>query len=77
MRAFYGGYDIEPANGGWDQQGHGTHCAGIAGGTYSGVAKLAALYSIRVLNSEGYGSNFGVLKGMIHAYERHLTRVGQ
>ena len=51
-RAKYGGYDaIDVLTGenreGRDCQGHGTHCAGIAGGLYSGVAKDANLFSIR------------------------------
>eukprot|EP00800_Vazella_pourtalesii_P013859 TRINITY_DN338_c0_g2_i1.p1 TRINITY_DN338_c0_g2~~TRINITY_DN338_c0_g2_i1.p1 ORF type:complete len:463 (+),score=62.08 TRINITY_DN338_c0_g2_i1:61-1449(+) len=76
-RAKYGGFDIEPENKGQDQNGHGTHCAGIAGGRYSGVAKKSKLYSIRVLNSDGKGSLSDLMKGMEHAYKRHLSKVGK
>ena len=76
-RARYGGFDIEPENKGWDRKGHGTHCAGIAGGRCSGVAKAAKLFSIRVLNAKGRGSKANIMKGMIHALNRHLTRVGK
>ena len=76
-RASYGGFDLDPRNKGWDRQGHGTHCAGIAGGRYSGVAKKAKLLSIRVLNSEGKGTKSVTMKGMVRAYQRHLTRVGK
>ena len=76
-RAQYGGFDIEPENEGWDRNGHGTHCAGIAGGRYSGVAKAANLFSIRVLDAKGRGTKSQTIKGMNHAYERHLTRVGK
>ena len=76
-RARFGGYDITAGNNGWDRQGHGTHCAGIAGGRYSGVAKKANLLSIRVLDQYGRGSKTGVIHGMIHVYRRHLSRRGQ
>ena len=76
-RAFYGGFDIEPKNKGRDGHGHGTHCAGIAGGRYSGVAKAAKLFSIRVLDANGRVSLANAMKGMNHAYKRHLSRVGK
>lgn len=41
---------------GGDVQGHGTHCAGTAGGTAYGVAKQAKLYSVKVLSDSGGGS---------------------
>ncbi|KAF2166186.1 hypothetical protein M409DRAFT_23375 [Zasmidium cellare ATCC 36951] len=47
-----------------DGQGHGTHCAGTAAGTKYGVAKKASLVAVKVLGSDGSGSNSGVLKGI-------------
>ncbi|KAK4497133.1 hypothetical protein PRZ48_011583 [Zasmidium cellare] len=47
-----------------DGQGHGTHCAGTAAGTKYGVAKKANLIAVKVLGSDGSGSNSGVLKGI-------------
>jgi len=44
------------ANCGGDVQGHGTHCAGTAGGTTFGVATSALLYSGKVLSDRGSGS---------------------
>ena len=76
-RARYGGFDIEPKNKGQDGHGHGTHCAGIAGGRYSGVAKAAKLFSIRVLDANGRGTKSQTMEGMDHALKRHLTRVGK
>ena len=66
-----------PWNKGRDRNGHGTHCAGIAGGRFSGVAKAAKLFSIRVLNAKGRGSKYITMEGMLHALNRHLTRVGK
>jgi len=39
-----------------DNQGHGTHCAGSAGGNTYGVAPSAQLRSIKVLSDQGSGS---------------------
>ena len=51
--------------------GHGTHCAGIAAGIYSGVAKDANIYSIRVLNCNGKGSYEESIKGLQAVVKRH------
>ena len=56
---------------GRDCQGHGTHCAGIAGGLYSGVAKDANLFSIRVLSCRGSGTLSGVIRGLQAVRTRH------
>lgn len=39
-----------------DAQGHGTHCAGTAGGESFGVAPQAAVKSVKVLSDQGSGS---------------------
>jgi len=39
-----------------DRQGHGTHCAGSAGGNTYGVAPSAQVRSIKVLSDQGSGS---------------------
>jgi len=39
-----------------DAQGHGTHCAGTAGGASYGVAPGAAVRSVKVLSDQGSGS---------------------
>ncbi|XP_072033742.1 aqualysin-1-like [Amphiura filiformis] len=49
---------------GIDCNGHGTHCAGTAGGISYGVAKNVALYGVRVLSCMGSGSWTGVVEGM-------------
>ena len=47
-----------------DNDGHGTHVAGIVGGTYSGVAKAVSLVPVRVLDSCGSGTATMVRKGL-------------
>lgn len=76
-RARYAGRDIideetGSSQGGLDCQGHGTHVAGLAGGETYGVAKDAILYSVRVLGCSGYGSNSGVIYGILYAAEQIL-----
>ena len=39
-----------------DAQGHGTHCAGTAGGASFGVAPKAIIKSVKVLSDQGSGS---------------------
>lgn len=39
-----------------DAQGHGTHCAGTAGGSTYGVAPKAAVHAVKVLSDSGSGS---------------------
>merc|ERR1719277_2034490 len=38
-----------------DSQGHGTHCAGTAGGSTYGVATAAQISSVKVLDDQGRG----------------------
>ena len=40
---------------GVDGNGHGTHCAGSAGGATASAAPCADVYSIQVLDAEGTG----------------------
>lgn len=55
----------------YDDNGHGTHVAGIAcgngylsGGKYKGIACEAGIISIKVLDDEGKGSSADVLAGL-------------
>mmetsp|Transcript_17419 Transcript_17419/g.28107 ORF Transcript_17419/g.28107 Transcript_17419/m.28107 type:complete len:691 (-) Transcript_17419:48-2120(-) len=50
-----------------DLHGHGTHCAGIAGGTKYGVAKDSKLIAVKVLGSQGEGTISGVIAGIAWA----------
>ena len=47
-----------------DCAGHGTHVAGILGGTIYGVAKEVDLIPVRVLNCAGTGSSASVIAGI-------------
>jgi len=60
----------------YDDQGHGTHCAGIAAGDgsasegkYSGAAPEANLVGVKVLNQYGSGSFSDVIAGIQWAVE--------
>lgn len=57
------GGEVDPEN--WqDCNGHGTHVAGTAAGTQYGVAKLATLHAVRVLNCAGSGTGSAVIAGI-------------
>ncbi|KAK1985826.1 subtilase [Colletotrichum cereale] len=47
-----------------DGQGHGTHVAGTVGSATYGVAKKTTLFAVKVLDSNGEGTNSGVIAGM-------------
>jgi len=57
-----------------DDNGHGTHVAGTIGGATYGVAKLAQLFSIKVLDSTGVGSVSTAIDGVQIALVDALTR---
>lgn len=68
-RVHYAGMDsIDELTGsklkGKDCNGHGTHCAAIAGGKVHGVAKGADIYSLRVLGCSGKGAVSGIVMGI-------------
>jgi len=53
----------------YDDNGHGTHCAGIAAGTggdsdYVGVAPMSRLVGVKVLDRGGYGSDSDCIAGI-------------
>ena len=66
----------------YDDQGHGTHCAGITAGTgapdylYKGVAPMAQLVGVKVLDEGGSGSFATVMAGMEWTVEkRHIFNI--
>ena len=66
----------------YDDQGHGTHCAGITAGTgapdylYKGVAPMAQLVGVKVLDEGGSGSFATVMAGMEWTVEkRHVFNI--
>jgi subtilisin family serine protease len=60
-----GGFSsIADGNGTSDCHGHGTHVAGIIGGSTYGVAKGVTIHPVRVLDCLGNGTNSGVAAGV-------------
>ncbi|GIG70460.1 S8 family peptidase [Phytomonospora endophytica] len=47
-----------------DCNGHGTHIAGIVGGTEYGVAKKVTIVPVRILSCNGSGTTAGVIAGI-------------
>ncbi|MDX6197328.1 MAG: hypothetical protein QOJ79_479 [Actinomycetota bacterium] len=58
-----------------DCNGHGTHVAGVIGGTRYGVAKRAHLIAVRVLDCAGSGPVSRVLKGIDWVVRAHAAGV--
>jgi subtilisin family serine protease len=59
---------------GVDRNGHGTHVAGIIAGAnaklcLSGIAPAVKLYTYKVLDDEGHGSDAKIIKALDHIYE--------
>jgi hypothetical protein len=59
-----------------DCNGHGTHVAGLLGGSYFGVAKSATLVPVRVLDCNGSGTLSGVLQGIDFILQDHAQSAG-
>jgi len=68
-RATWGTNTIDSTNS--DCNGHGTHVAGTVGGTTFGVAKLANLIAVKVLDCGGSGSYAAVIAGINWAAAQH------
>ena len=68
-----GGYDwVNNDNDPMDDQGHGTHCAGIATAVMDNEIGIAGIAQVevmaeKVLDEEGSGSNWDVAEGIKHA----------
>lgn len=58
-----------------DANGHGTHCAGIIAGKTFGVAKQANVIAVKVLRSNGFGTNSDVIKGIEWVIKQHRNFV--
>lgn len=56
-------YDFFGKNGN-DANGHGTHVAGIIDGKNVGIANECILYSIKILDQDGSGSDWRIIKGI-------------
>lgn len=67
-RARYGATFVPSTLNANDDDGHGTHCAGIVGGNSVGVAKNVNLIAVKVLDSSSKGSWSQIIAGMEWAY---------
>ena len=71
-RAFAAFTSINDGRGANDCSGHGTHVAGIIGGSTYGVAKSARLHAVRVLDCWGWGTTSGVIAGVDWVRAHHV-----
>jgi ELWxxDGT repeat protein len=71
-RAQYAFSSIDDEYGADDCAGHGTHVAGTIGGKTYGVAKKVNIYSVRVLDCNGNGTDATVLAGIEWVTQNHV-----
>ena len=57
-----------------DKNGHGTHCAGIIGGTTYGIAKSVALVAVKVMRDSGHGEWASIIDGLDYVVLQHQER---
>ncbi|WP_237077494.1 S8 family serine peptidase [Myxococcus xanthus] len=68
------GFDaVDPDGGAEDCDGHGTHVAGILGGTTRGVARAVTLHPVRILNCDGEGPLSGIIAGIDWVAAHHQS----
>lgn len=53
-----------------DDNGHGTHVAGLAASTYMGVAPKAKILPVKVLSADGQGDLGTIASGILYAMDR-------
>ncbi|HSN72295.1 MAG TPA: S8 family peptidase, partial [Steroidobacteraceae bacterium] len=76
-----GGVSFVPGVASWiDDNGHGTHCAGIIGARNctsgsTGVAPGCDLYAVKVLSSDGRGTLTSILAGLLWCAEHAMQVV--
>jgi subtilisin family serine protease len=71
------GFNAIADNGGTaDCNGHGTHVAGIIGGSNFGVAKSATLVPVRVMDCDGSGTISTLLAGLDWILQDHALATG-
>ena len=58
------GANFVPSSPDADEDGHGTHVAGVIAGRTYGVAKKATVVAVKVLDKTGTGSMSGLLRGL-------------
>jgi len=61
---------------GEDCNGHGTHVAGLVGGSGTGLATNVTLFSVRVANCGGRASEASLLDGLMCVHEHRKRRNG-
>lgn len=60
-----------------DNNGHGTHCAGVIGSKTFGVAKAAKLIAVKILRSNGDGEMSDLIKGIEYVTNEHMSHISK
>lgn len=65
------GANFVPGSPDEDEHGHGTHCAGIAGGKNFGITKKSNIIAVKVLDKHGTGMISRLLQGIAFVIKEH------
>lgn len=60
-----------------DDNGHGTHVAGLVGGKTTGVCKKCKMVCMKAMNRDGAGSFSDVIEAIEHVLEMHRSTAGR
>ncbi|MFT7838645.1 S8 family peptidase [Saccharothrix sp. BKS2] len=71
-RAVHGYDSVDGDSVAQDDNGHGTHVAGVIAGSTHGVAKDVRICAVRVLNGSGSGTTSGVIAGIAWVTANHV-----
>ncbi|KAI5189545.1 cerevisin [Nematocida sp. AWRm77] len=58
-----------------DDNGHGTHCAGIIAGKTRGVAKKARIVPVKILSALGSGTTETTVLGLVYVMKEHHKKL--
>ncbi|KRH92696.1 Subtilisin-related protease/Vacuolar protease B [Pseudoloma neurophilia] len=72
-RAVFGA-NFTPSENELDENGHGTHCAGVIGGKSVGIAKKSKLVSVKVLEKNGNGMLSSLIMGIDFVIRQHSDK---
>ncbi len=70
------GYDfVRGTKDPFDYNGHGTHVAGTIAGRNTGIAYKSRLFALRILDENGFGSEFNLIKALEYCIDNEIDLI--